>query len=85
MAMELEKFGAKILVEENQVTIKRANLSKPKQALLGHNDHRIVMSLAILASLYGGTIEGAAAVNKSFPDFFKVLANCGIDIEIVEE
>lgn len=85
MAMELEKFGAKILVEENQVTIKKANLSKPKQALLGHNDHRIVMSLAILASLYGGTIEGAAAVNKSFPDFFKVLANCGIDIEIVEE
>jgi len=37
----------------------------------GYNDHRMVMSAAILASISGGEINGEEAVRKSYPDFFK--------------
>ncbi|MBQ7657320.1 MAG: 3-phosphoshikimate 1-carboxyvinyltransferase [Clostridia bacterium] len=39
----------------------------------GHNDHRVVMSAAIAATVCEGpvTILGAEAVNKSYPDFWK--------------
>ena len=44
----------------------------------GYNDHRMVMSLAILGSLIGNvTIIGAEAVNKSYPDFFDDFAKLG--------
>ena len=37
----------------------------------GFNDHRMVMTLAILGSIVGNVeIIGAEAVNKSYPDFF---------------
>lgn len=43
-----------------------------------HDDHRIVMALAPLAALGQPiTIDGADAVNKSFPGFFKQLEKCG--------
>lgn len=44
----------------------------------GHNDHRIVMALSVLATSVGGTIRGAEAVAKSYPDFFEVLQALGI-------
>ena len=43
---ELLKFGANITVLEDSVIVKKTNLFKPKTVLYGHNDHRIVMSLA---------------------------------------
>lgn len=47
-----------------------------------HDDHRIVMALAPLAALgHPVTIDGADAVNKSFPGFFRQLAKCGYTIE----
>ncbi len=44
-----------------------------------HNDHRIVMAAAIGALRANGPvdIQGAEAVNKSYPDFFKHLSLCG--------
>ena len=47
-----------------------------------HNDHRIVMALSVLATSVGGTIRGAEAVAKSYPDFFEVLQALGIRAEI---
>ena len=35
------------------------------------------MSLAMLASLTGGRIAGAEAVNKSYPAFFEMFARAG--------
>lgn len=84
MAEELRKFGADITVEENSVTVKKAPLHAPSEMLYGHNDHRIVMSLAILASLYGGEIDGAEAVKKSYPDFFRDITRLGIKADIYE-
>lgn len=53
----------------------------------GHNDHRIVMSLAIAAVLGSAPliIEDAQAVAKSYPDFFDVLASIGGRIEVLHE
>ena len=68
-----------VTVEENRVTV-AAGLHPPAQVLQGHNDHRIVMSLAVLLTLTGGKIEGAQAVRKSFPDFFQRLEALGIEV-----
>jgi 3-phosphoshikimate 1-carboxyvinyltransferase len=81
MATELRKFGALIDVRENEVIIKRGTFHAPTEPLSSHNDHRIVMSLAVLATLTGGVIEGAEAVAKSFPDFFERIATVGIQTE----
>lgn len=82
MAMyeELAKFGAKMKVEENTVTIFKAALHEPAEALNGHNDHRIVMALSVLCTIYGGKIEGENSVNKSWPEFFNVLKSIGIEL-----
>ena len=83
MAEELLKFGCKIQVLDNEIIVPKAELHSPTLPLFSHNDHRIVMSLSVLASIYGGEIYGAEAVNKSFPDYFKKLDSIGIKTEVV--
>lgn len=83
MARELAKFGARVRVEENRVIIAPAPLHAPDAALDGHNDHRIVMALSVLCACFGGTIRGAEAVSKSYPDFFQVLKALGLRVEIL--
>ncbi len=78
MAEELAKFGADITVEENVIRVKKAPLHPPSLSLDGHNDHRVVMSLAVLSTFYGGDIFGAEACEKSYPDFFEVLKNLNV-------
>lgn len=84
MARELSAFGTKVTVEENAVTVEPMAFYAPDRVLFGHNDHRIVMSLAVLLTLTGGEIEGAQAVRKSFPDFFEKLKQLGIEVQIHE-
>jgi 3-phosphoshikimate 1-carboxyvinyltransferase len=78
MAEELRKFGCNVTVFENSVKIEKSALHTPNEILSGHNDHRIVMSLAVLASIFGGEIEGTEAVKKSYPNFFEDIAKLGI-------
>ena len=78
MAQELEKFGVAVTEEKDTVTVS-AGVRVPIQPLDGHGDHRVVMALATLCVLTGGTIFGAEAVNKSFPDFFGRLRALGVD------
>ena len=85
MAEELKKFGVNVVVGEDQVIVDGGNLSEPLEELYGHNDHRIVMSLAVLSTITGGTIKGAEAVSKSFPDFFEKLKSLGIEVEVIED
>lgn len=82
MAQELSKFGAKITVKENEIIIDKAELYTPKDDLYCHNDHRVVMSLAVLASVYGGRLAGTDAVKKSFPDFFQRMKALGLEVNI---
>lgn len=84
MAQELRKFGAEITVFDDEIIVNKTELVSPTQILDGHNDHRIVMSLAILATKYGGTINGSQAVSKSYPSFFNVLSSIGGNITHIE-
>lgn len=84
MADELLKFGVPISVEKDSITVHPSELKQPKEVLYGHNDHRIVMSLALLCTVTGGEIEGAEAVQKSYPDFFEDLKKIKIGLSINE-
>lgn len=80
MAEELKKFGTSVSVYEDTVVIYPAEFHAPSEVLCGHNDHRIVMALSVLLTLTGGEIEGAEAVSKSYPAFFKNLEALGIEV-----
>ena len=77
---EIGKFGSKSSEFDNIVTIDKQILTKPKSVLNGQNDHRIVMMLTVMASVYGGIIEGIEAVNKSYPNFFHDIEALGIEV-----
>lgn len=80
MAQELSAFGIRVEIaaDGNTIRVHGGTLCTPDRPLCGHNDHRIVMSLAVLCTLTGGSITDAAAVAKSYPDFFEVLGSLGI-------
>ena len=81
MLAELARFGVRSELENDRVTIHKSTLHAPDGPLEGHNDHRIVMALCLPLSIYGGSIEGAEAVSKSFPDWFETLEKLGIETE----
>lgn len=85
MKAELQKFGCRVDVEDNKITVHKSPMNKPQIPLEGHNDHRIVMALSLLLSITGGEILGAEAVNKSLPDFFDRISNIGIKVSMINE
>jgi 3-phosphoshikimate 1-carboxyvinyltransferase len=84
MAEELSKFGASVRVYDDTVVVYPSEFHAPSSILHGHNDHRIVMALAVLLTVTGGEIEGAEAVAKSYPAFFDDLRSLGIEVECYE-
>ena len=81
MSSELSKFGIETEISENSVKIiAPKKLRKPNEELWGHNDHRIVMALSVIATLTGAEIDGAEAVAKSYPDFFEVIEALGTEV-----
>ncbi|MBR2926473.1 MAG: 3-phosphoshikimate 1-carboxyvinyltransferase [Clostridia bacterium] len=85
MAQELKKFGTAVTVYEDTVVVYPADFHAPDGMLTGHNDHRIVMALSVLLTLTGGSIQGAEAVGKSYPQFFDTLRALGIPVFEEEE
>lgn len=80
MAEELAKFGVAVTVHDDSVVVYPHNFHAPAEPLSGHNDHRIVMSCAVLSTVTGGTIVGAEAAAKSLPDFFERLKKLGFEV-----
>ena len=80
MAKELAKFGVSVAAGENEITVSGGSLRAPRETLQGHNDHRIVMALAVLCLRTGGVLEGAEAVRKSYPGFWDALRSLGAEI-----
>ena len=80
MKNELSKFSADITVLEDEIIIKKADLKTPTENICGNNDHRIAMSLTVISSVFGGVIENAECVNKSYPLFFEDCEQLGIKI-----
>ncbi len=85
MARELRKLGVSCRVEEDTIFVPGGQMKAPTEPLCGHNDHRVVMALGLLLSRLGGTIEGAEAVSKSFPNFFEAIKSLGIEVETYED
>lgn len=79
MQSELGKLGVTVDVGNNELTVS-GGIKKPTEIISGHNDHRIVMSMAYLLAFTGGCIDGYEAVRKSYPDFFRVLEKAGVKI-----
>lgn len=81
METELRKLGAHIASTPDTVTICGGALHAAHD-LCGHNDHRVVMALAVAALGAGvpATIRGAEAVRKSWPGFFADLRTLGAQI-----
>lgn len=80
MKEELSKFGIITETEEDKITVKKGKLISPTLPLKSHNDHRIAMAISLPASIVGGTIEGAEAVNKSYPEYWQDIKNLGIEV-----
>ncbi len=80
MASELEKFGVSVKVHDDSIVVYPVEFHAPASPLYGHNDHRIVMSLATLLTLTGGQIHGAHAVKKSLPEYFDILKALGAEV-----
>lgn len=80
MCDELYKFGVKTSMQENSITIYKGEIVKPLETVKGHNDHRIVMSMVLLLTLVGGSVDEANAVRKSFPSFYDVIRELGVEV-----
>lgn len=72
MEEELRKFKVDITSSEDDIFIKGKQTYSCEHELYGHNDHRIVMALCIAALCANKevVIDGAQAINKSYPSFF---------------
>ena len=83
METELRKVGVQIHSSEGEVWIQGPTAWKGGVTLDGHKDHRIVMALAIGATMADApvTIEGAEAIAKSYPGFFRDLRSLGIEVK----
>jgi hypothetical protein len=77
---DTKKYLREMIPEDNKVIINNKNIKAPNEILNGKNDHRIVMALSIMLSVYGGMIEGVEAVNKSYPSFFDDLKSLGVEV-----
>ena len=86
-AMEAELRACGGVLESNGGTITvhgcAERLHAPAAPLHGHNDHRVVMSLAVLATAAGLplTVDDAEAIQKSWPGFFADAAPLGVEVE----
>ena len=86
MKTQLEKLGAKVDLHKNSIKVYRLEKFMDKEIEIdGCNDHRIVMALAIVATVLKKpmTIMGYEAVNKSYPNFFKDLNRLNVKTKVL--
>ena len=83
MATELETLGAAVTEESDTLTIHGGGSDLRGATVAGHDDHRIVMSLAVAGLVAEGTttVAGAGHVDVSFPEFFDVLYHLGAELD----
>ena len=83
MCTELKKMGADIEELPDGLVIRNSRLKGC--AVSGHDDHRVVMALAVAGlNTDGGTaIDTAEAMNVTFPEFPDLIRSCGGNIEII--
>ena len=84
MEAELRACGGVLSSEGGTITVQgcKPRLHAPEAPLSGHNDHRVVMSLTVLALAADIplAISEAEAVQKSWPHFFDALKPLGVEV-----
>ena len=84
MEAELRACGGVLESDGGTITVHGCaeRLHAPAAPLHGHNDHRVVMSLAVLAAAADIplAINEAEAVQKSWPHFFDALKPLGVEV-----
>ncbi|QRN41124.1 MAG: 3-phosphoshikimate 1-carboxyvinyltransferase [Neisseriaceae bacterium] len=76
MKKELEKLGATIQTTENSIQITPPSIISPNIAIDTYDDHRMAMCFSLVSLLNTPIIiNNPECVNKTFPNFFKVLAS----------
>ena len=87
MEAELQACGGVLESAGGTITVQGCadHLHAPEAPLHGHNDHRVVMSLAVLALCTGLplTVDDAEAIQKSWPHFFTAIRPLGAEVEYV--
>ena len=87
MEAELRACGGVLESAGGTLTVQGCadHLHAPEVPLHGHNDHRVVMSLAVLALCTGLplTVDDAEAIQKSWPHFFTAIRPLGAEVEYV--
>ena len=85
MEAELRACGGVLSSEGGTITVQgcKPRLHAPEAPLSGHNDHRVVMSLAVLSAAAGLplTVDDAEAIQKSWPNFFAAIRPLGVEVE----
>ena len=85
MEAELRAVGGLVESEGGTITVQGCadRLHAPAGVLHGHNDHRVVMSLAVLSLATGIplTVDDAEAITKSWPNFFEAIKPLGAEVE----
>ncbi len=85
MCKELAKMGADIEELPDGLIIRESTLKGCR--VNGHDDHRVVMSLAVAGLNSSGEtiIDTAEAMNVTFPEFAEYIKKCGGSIELSED
>lgn len=85
MCEELSKMGADIKELPDGLVIRESKLKGA--SVCGHDDHRVVMSLAIAGLNCSGetVIDTAEAMNITFPGFVDSVRKCGGKIQLFDD
>ncbi len=90
MAEELKKVGVKVNTTKENFILK-PNFLKHKSTLVAnvlnsHNDHRMAMSLSLLATETDFiALENENAIKKSFPDYYEYLEKLNFKIKALKD
>ncbi len=84
IAYTLNSFGVSCKADENSLTIHGGEIHAPQFVLDPHDDHRICMLQALLATKADGVcaIENCEVVDKSYPGFFTVMQQLNLAIKM---
>ncbi len=84
-SLGLDEFGTSSRVSSDEIII-NGNKNVKGCKINGFNDHRIVMSMAIGATMATGDvlISDAQSINKSYPLFFEDFKKLGGNIDVVD-
>ena len=80
---ELEKMGAKLVITNNSIELKKSNPIPFEGIIETYNDHRMAMSFSPLALVYNSIkIANPEVVSKSYPRFWKDLKSVGFSVNL---